>query len=161
MVAIRQIIGVRPKYFRPPFGDIDNRIRGIALAMGLIPVMWSYDTSDWTMNTSLPRLDAFLKTKRPGAPGTITLEHDLDISAQFALPVLNVFKNNSINPMPVGSCVGDANWYNGIPILKKSPASGTTKGSSPTDISQNSQSGVAGATSFGSFIAGLIALIVY
>ncbi|KAJ3301953.1 chitin deacetylase [Kappamyces sp. JEL0829] len=47
--AIQQIIGVRPTYFRPPFGDIDDRVRQIAAAMGLKPVIWSYDTSDWSI----------------------------------------------------------------------------------------------------------------
>ncbi|KAJ3307436.1 chitin deacetylase [Kappamyces sp. JEL0829] len=45
--AIEQVIGVRPKYFRPPFGDIDDRVRGIAAAMGLTPVIWNVDTFDW------------------------------------------------------------------------------------------------------------------
>jgi len=35
---------------RPPRGDIDDRVRAIALAMGLVPIIWtneggqSYDT---------------------------------------------------------------------------------------------------------------------
>jgi hypothetical protein len=38
---------------RAPFGDIDDRVRGIALAMGLVPIQWTrynnqqFDTNDW------------------------------------------------------------------------------------------------------------------
>ena len=51
---IEQLIGVRPRYFRPPFGDIDNRVRAIAAAMNLIPIIWNYGTFDFVM--IIPRL---------------------------------------------------------------------------------------------------------
>ena len=39
-LAIERVIGVRPKYMRPPYGDIDDRVRDIVRAMGLKPIMW-------------------------------------------------------------------------------------------------------------------------
>ncbi|KAJ3302520.1 chitin deacetylase [Kappamyces sp. JEL0829] len=51
--AIQTIIGVRPKYFRPPYGDVDDRVRSIAAAMGLVPIIWNYDTSDWALASAL------------------------------------------------------------------------------------------------------------
>jgi len=50
---IFDIIGVRPMYFRPPcnnlsltlVGDIDDRVRAVAAAMNLVPVIWNHDTS--------------------------------------------------------------------------------------------------------------------
>jgi len=48
--AIKAAIGVTPTTMRPPRGDIDDRVRAIALAMGLVPIIWtneggqSYDT---------------------------------------------------------------------------------------------------------------------
>lgn len=44
-VLIKDIIGVRPTYFRPPYGDIDDRVRSIAAILGMKPVLWNYDTS--------------------------------------------------------------------------------------------------------------------
>ena len=32
---------------KPPFGDIDDRIRAIANGMGLRTVLWKYDSDDW------------------------------------------------------------------------------------------------------------------
>lgn len=38
---------------RPPYGDIDDRVRYISLQMGLTPVIWTaadggtFDTQDW------------------------------------------------------------------------------------------------------------------
>ncbi|KAG6897817.1 hypothetical protein C0992_010621 [Termitomyces sp. T32_za158] len=39
--AIRTVLGVTPTTMRPPYGDIDDRVRAIALAMGLVPIMWT------------------------------------------------------------------------------------------------------------------------
>ncbi|KAK7034576.1 hypothetical protein VNI00_012204 [Paramarasmius palmivorus] len=46
MEAIKLITGVETKCFRPPQGDIDDRIRAIAAALGLRTVLWKYDTDD-------------------------------------------------------------------------------------------------------------------
>lgn len=40
MVIIKRILGVTPNTFRPPYGDIDDRVRAVARVMGLTPIMW-------------------------------------------------------------------------------------------------------------------------
>lgn len=46
---MRQITGVSPNTMRPPYGDIDDRVRAIAQAMGMTPIIWTgdFDTNDW------------------------------------------------------------------------------------------------------------------
>jgi hypothetical protein len=39
--AVKAITGVTPTTMRPPYGDIDDRVRAISLAMNLIPVIWT------------------------------------------------------------------------------------------------------------------------
>lgn len=41
---IYEATGVVPRYIRPPFGDIDDRVRGVLKAMDLVPIMWNFDT---------------------------------------------------------------------------------------------------------------------
>jgi peptidoglycan/xylan/chitin deacetylase (PgdA/CDA1 family) len=43
-------MGVTPTCWRPPFGDIDDRIRAIAAALGLQSILWKYDSFDWKVN---------------------------------------------------------------------------------------------------------------
>lgn len=50
--AIKDIIGVTPKCWRPPFGDVDNRVRFIAESLNLTNVLWSDDTFDWSVGTN-------------------------------------------------------------------------------------------------------------
>lgn len=39
--VIYDVTGVTPNTFRPPYGDIDDRVRAIAAQMGLTPIIWS------------------------------------------------------------------------------------------------------------------------
>jgi peptidoglycan/xylan/chitin deacetylase (PgdA/CDA1 family) len=41
---IKDVVGVTPKCWRPPFGDVDNRVRMIAESLGLTTVLWSEDS---------------------------------------------------------------------------------------------------------------------
>ncbi|CAO3598259.1 unnamed protein product [Absidia cylindrospora] len=45
--AIKEVTGVTPRFYRPPYGDIDDRVRSIGHALGFIPVIWNHDTDDW------------------------------------------------------------------------------------------------------------------
>lgn len=45
--AIRRVVGKRPIYFRPPYGDYDRRVRWIADRFGYRVVLWTTDTRDW------------------------------------------------------------------------------------------------------------------
>lgn len=49
--AIKLVTGVTPKCWRPPYGDVDNRIRVIAAGLNLTNVLWSDDTFDWQQGT--------------------------------------------------------------------------------------------------------------
>ena len=39
--AIQTVLGVTPVTMRPPYGDIDDRVRAISLAMGMVPIIWT------------------------------------------------------------------------------------------------------------------------
>lgn len=47
--AIKEVTGITPKCWRPPYGDVDDRVRAIANQMGMTTVIWDEDTNDWNM----------------------------------------------------------------------------------------------------------------
>ncbi|KAF9953965.1 hypothetical protein BGZ72_005003 [Mortierella alpina] len=47
---IKEVLGITPKCWRPPYGDIDDRVRAIAWQMGLRAILWDWDTDDWKIN---------------------------------------------------------------------------------------------------------------
>lgn len=59
--AIEIVTGARPKFARPPYGDIDDRVRGVIKSMGMEPLLWDRDTHDWTINTPGSKLSLIEK----------------------------------------------------------------------------------------------------
>jgi chitin deacetylase len=73
-----------PRYWRPPYGDADNRVRAIAKeVLGLDMIMWNHDTEDWSMGepggTTMQKINASFTEwiNGPKNPGLIVLEHEL------------------------------------------------------------------------------------
>ncbi|GLB34548.1 putative carbohydrate esterase family 4 protein [Lyophyllum shimeji] len=85
MEIIRNSTGGRvPKYWRPPTGDSDVRVRAIAKEVfGLTTVIWNSDTWDWKLTTGGTTQsqihDSFVQwlTAPSKTPGIVTLEHEL------------------------------------------------------------------------------------
>lgn len=52
MNAIKLVVGVTPTCWRPPYGDVDDRIRAIAKGLGLRTILWKYDSNDWQVGAT-------------------------------------------------------------------------------------------------------------
>ncbi|KAK0213853.1 carbohydrate esterase family 4 protein [Armillaria fumosa] len=88
MQAIKLVTDVTPTCWRPPFGDVDDRIRAIANALGLRTILWQYDSFDWkagTGNVTTETVDAnyqsLIDDAQNGAfstEGAIILTHELN-----------------------------------------------------------------------------------
>lgn len=48
---IKDVLGVTPTFWRPPYGDVDNRVRAIAKAMGLQTSIWTRISATATFDT--------------------------------------------------------------------------------------------------------------
>ncbi|KAI9486565.1 MAG: hypothetical protein EXX96DRAFT_549576 [Benjaminiella poitrasii] len=84
--AIKLATGLTPRFWRPPYGDIDNRVRWIATQLGLTAVVWNLDTNDWsavnaaTTEAVQENYDAFIEMGKNGTfdeRGTVVLAHEL------------------------------------------------------------------------------------
>ncbi|KAI9353799.1 hypothetical protein BDR26DRAFT_796928, partial [Obelidium mucronatum] len=77
--AVLDVLGVYPKYFRPPYGDIDDRVRGLAKMAGLTAVTWSSDSKDWSFlgQSQMGKVPATFKNwMDQGLTNGISLQHD-------------------------------------------------------------------------------------
>ncbi len=71
--AIRAATGFQPCLFRPPYGELDRRVKGAALANGLQTVLWTLDSED----DAHPGVGPIrVKVVRRAKPGSIVLLHD-------------------------------------------------------------------------------------
>jgi len=119
--AIKDVLGVTPTTMRPPYGDIDDRVRAIALAMGMVPIIWTssptgpFDTNDWRVaggqvngTYSFDTFEAILGNATVLDTGFIVLQHDLfeitvDLATSYTLPAaLN--HDPKFNLMAIGEC---------------------------------------------------------
>ncbi|KAJ7610504.1 chitin deacetylase [Roridomyces roridus] len=74
-----------PRFWRPPTGDADNRVRAIAkYVFGMEMVVWNQDTEDWSLTeTPPPTTQAKIASQMntwlngPKSPGLMILEHEL------------------------------------------------------------------------------------
>jgi len=102
---------------RPPYGDIDNRVRAISLAMGMRPIIWTrnpadgaqFDTNDWkvpggtvTGPESFQQFQSILSNASTLDTGFIVLQHDLfeqevDLSTGYSIPAAMAAKFNLMN----------------------------------------------------------------
>lgn len=93
---------------RPPFGDIDNRVREISRQMDLTPIIWTsaqvnggsltFDTNDWKIaggsvstKKSYETFEKILDSSNEIDTGFIVLQHDLyqqsvELAVAYVLP---------------------------------------------------------------------------
>ncbi|KAI0056293.1 chitin deacetylase [Artomyces pyxidatus] len=84
--AIKVATGVTPTSWRPPYGDVDDRIRSIANALGLSTVVWAVDSRDWdfptitqqAVDTDYQNLINNVTAGTYNTQGTIMLTHELN-----------------------------------------------------------------------------------
>ncbi|KAK9452309.1 chitin deacetylase 2 [Limtongia smithiae] len=112
--AMNATAGVIPKYFRPPFGGVDNRVREIARRLGLTVIVWDLDTNDWRLNdrsrTEGEVLDQIRAWKTSHITG-IMLEHDnTQHTVGAGIQISNIIGGDSF---VAAGCGKDPNaaWY--------------------------------------------------
>lgn len=112
-LAIKEVIGVSPRYFRPPYGDIDNRVRDVAAALGFTAIIWNHDTFDWAF-ASNPKafnerwidgnVTEWAKIAKTADVGGISLEHDLyNQTVDAAIRVLPILQKE-YTLLPAAAC---------------------------------------------------------
>lgn len=114
--AMNATAGIIPRYFRPPYGASDNRVRAISRQFGLVSVFWDRDTFDWLVNdkkkTPEKVYSDVMQWKRE-LPNGLILEHDSTIDVvNVGIQVARIL--NSERQMTVADCI-NAQWYQNIP----------------------------------------------
>lgn len=99
-----------PKWYRPPYGGIDNRVRAIARQFGMQLVLWDYDTFDWKLDSAPDQRriqdiynDVKRWKRRSTPPRGLLLEHDGIASTVKA--GIEVGKIIGPNQLTVAQCV--------------------------------------------------------
>ena len=111
--AIKETIGVTPVYFRPPFGDMDERVHDVIVAMGLRPVLWNFVSGDANTPTN-PNLVADMTAEAQKSPkfGHISLEHDIQqLYVDEAIQALDAVIAAGYSMKAMDDCLQEKNAY--------------------------------------------------
>ncbi|KAF9475385.1 glycoside hydrolase/deacetylase [Pholiota conissans] len=112
--TIKLVTGVTPTCWRPPFGDVDDRIRAIAKGLGLRTIIWKYDSDDWrfgstpgvTQATVDGNYQSLIDLANKGTfatAGAIILTHELNaFTMSEAMKMYPLLKAAFKNIVPVG-----------------------------------------------------------
>ncbi|TFK75908.1 glycoside hydrolase/deacetylase [Pluteus cervinus] len=108
-----------PRFWRPPYGDSDNRVRAIAAEVfGLQTVVWNQDTNDWAISTNGNTVDKVVSTLTgyltgPKTPGLIILEHEIvDGTVQAWINAFPMIKANGWNMISLAKIVDGRSYQN-------------------------------------------------
>ncbi|OIJ86429.1 polysaccharide deacetylase family protein [Streptomyces monashensis] len=71
--AIEDTYGERPQWFRAPYGAWNRAAFQLGAAMGMEPMAWTLDTTDWTTPGTSTIVD---RVESGAAPGVVVLSHD-------------------------------------------------------------------------------------
>lgn len=75
--ALVKILGVRPKWFRPPYGEYNDGVLQVAGSRGYRVVNWSIDSGDTDGHSSADDIIRLYSGLNPSSGyGPITLNHE-------------------------------------------------------------------------------------
>ncbi|KAG0309612.1 hypothetical protein BGZ98_000498 [Dissophora globulifera] len=116
--ALKDIIGVRPTYMRPPYGNTSPAAVEWMAAHGYKVVNWNIDTNDWQhpldFKSDFAGYSAVLQNPATQGKTFISLQHDAEqgTAQVFSKLAIEYVLSKGFNIMPVGACLGDTSgWY--------------------------------------------------
>ena len=123
MKIMKYVMGITPTCWRPPYGDVDDRIRGIAQGLGLRTIMWNVDTNDWniapygsiptpSMRQTYSSIISMATMPAAATGGVIVLEHELEQSAMnMTIEQYPAVKSAWKHVVPLTACLNITNPY--------------------------------------------------
>ncbi|ORX61666.1 glycoside hydrolase/deacetylase [Hesseltinella vesiculosa] len=118
---IFKVTGIRPKFMRPPFGEADQRVKGLLKSMGYKILMWNVDPKDYEVyeNPNAAEqlqqvIDAAIQkhetvTNPHDDPGFISLQHDLyDVSVKQVPIFVKKLRDLGYNLTTAAQCVKES-----------------------------------------------------
>ncbi|KAK0556918.1 hypothetical protein OC844_005720 [Tilletia horrida] len=118
---IKDVVGVTPRCWRPPYGDVDDRVRAIANAMGLSTHIWTDDTNDYNVAPLGPSPTAVIEQNYNSiiaagsanpTSGIIVLTHEINDGTMqlFQQEYSNITKAFK-HVVPLTACLNESNPY--------------------------------------------------
>jgi len=149
--VIQAVCGYTPRYFRPPHGDVDDRIRNIVEQLGYITVIWNKDSEDWMVPANPGPADfqpswvqgnvsQWVSQISTQPTGIVSLEHELSqAEAGESVICYPIIKSSGWKIQNVADCLGDPVYYlEWANRTNNATSSGASMAASATGIANSS-----------------------
>ncbi|CAO3570844.1 unnamed protein product [Mortierella alpina] len=154
--AVMDITGHRLRYMRPPYGEINNRVRFVLKKMGYVVVDWTgdeFDTLDWQPIPESEKIARFTRSldvyaASPRTKGFYCLEHDITpagVSLAQKLVPLGIARNISF--ASVAGCEAGAAAYQNSNATPSASLPGTATATAGTGPSRSQSASGGSVTS--------------
>ncbi|WFD27200.1 hypothetical protein MNAN1_002196 [Malassezia nana] len=120
---VKDVLGVTPRCWRPPFGDVDDRVRAIATGLGLRTIIWNRDTDDWNIqpdgSASMQKIDSnyqkiidLASQGKVEDKGVVVLTHEIkrETMKEF-MKMFPQIKKAYNNVVPLSACLNTTKPY--------------------------------------------------
>jgi peptidoglycan/xylan/chitin deacetylase (PgdA/CDA1 family) len=128
---IRTVTGKRPKYFRPPFGEVDGRLAGLAAKAGLTTVQYDIASGDPDPALSAERIARAVVADAKGGSIIVFHMNENGLRTAEALPgVIKGLREKGFELVTVGELLkkADAGTRRHGEAGKMGPGGGETRG---------------------------------
>jgi len=106
---IEELTGCTPKFFRPPFGDYNDRLINTVSSMGLYTIQWDVDSLDWKDLSKEKITERGLKKVKNGS---IILCHNNGMHTLEALPgIFEVLISQGYTFVPIGELIYKQGYF--------------------------------------------------
>jgi peptidoglycan/xylan/chitin deacetylase (PgdA/CDA1 family) len=106
--AFSRILGIKPAFMRPPFGDYNDNIQSIAAARGQSLALWDWDTGDADGNTTAQSEALYNDVANAKVKNALILEHETEeTTASTLVPfAIKLFQGKGYNLVTMADCLG-------------------------------------------------------
>lgn len=110
--ALERLTGVRPRYFRPPWGHVNLGTWIAVRRFGLIPVFWQVAPDDWRPDRHAQQIADYVV--KLAQPGVVVVLHDAGgsrVETRRSLsPMVDGLRSHGLEPVAVGHLTRDHSW---------------------------------------------------
>lgn len=108
---IQSIIGIRPRFMRPPYGYVNQKVVNVLRSSGYVIINWNHDTNDWKHQDSYGNIVGYVQNQIsfPHAKdeGPIILQHDsLKSSIQLQSGIIRILRQKGYQFVSMYDCIG-------------------------------------------------------
>lgn len=109
--TIQSIIGIRPRFMRPPYGYVNQKVVNTLRSCGYFIINWNHDTNDWKFQDSYGTIVGYVQNQISSPkhinPGPIILQHDsLQSSIRLQSGIIRILRKKGYEFVSMYECIG-------------------------------------------------------